>query len=543
MFLLILLLPVAFAHPGGFTAGRGSCGLEYNNLKQAFEIADIAEAWYVRRIATCDAPYLWTTFETTQEQQQVYIAANIPEIPRFNDNLQFNGILFGPGLSTPDSSAQFGVPKGLEYPIQFNSLDIGQRMFQQPDNYNTCDLVKSNAVMNQYAKVKDGRCTETIKLDADYKDELVAGIEYSSEWLYSVNHHMASVGRYWLLTWLTDRSTNELANGKYDLTLAPWTWSKYADADTQKKVQAQGSTCQCSFNALEWRETTLNRLSNVPEAALIKALPKQKACSQATRGGSVCKSADGKDPMSTDTEIEWGGHFDLIPGSTYHWNYYARRGCKNNVCETTYPDPAISVLVSASHLIGQTIKVAEVEADKIMKASLSNTVVHNGVIDIGNGGTAVPLKSMLTMNSINATDTTMITSYQIVLPSTAPASWWFFTQHVPHEFSANFLTCAAGPCLTANGGANKYVYPTNTSLYLGASKYVNNWASNAKTSISDGEISPYITGGLNGQSGDKGLDVVVIVLIVVVVVLMIGLVAVSSVWRWLMRREKRVLNA
>jgi hypothetical protein len=77
---------------------------------------------------------------------------------------------------------------------------------------------------------------------------------------------------------------------------------------------------------------------------------------------------------------------------------------------------------------------------------------------------------------------------------------------------------------------------------LGASKYVNNWASNAKTSISDGEISPYITGGLNGQSGDKGLDVVVIVLIVVVVVLMIGLVAVS-VWRWLMRREKRVLNA
>ena len=79
---IVLVLQLAnfgFAHPGGFTAGRGSCGTEYTHLKEAFAIADIAEAWYVRRLATCDSPYLWTTFETTQPQQKVYIAANIPE--------------------------------------------------------------------------------------------------------------------------------------------------------------------------------------------------------------------------------------------------------------------------------------------------------------------------------------------------------------------------------------------------------------------------------------------------------------------------------
>ena len=165
-----------------------------------------------------------------------------------------------------------------------------------------------------------------------------------------------------------------------------------------------------------------------------------------------------------------------------------------------------------------------------MKASSSNTVVHNGAIDIGDGSVP-PLKSILTMNSINATNTTnttIVTSYQIVIPSTAPASWWFFTQHVPHEFSANFLTCATGKCATANGGAKKYVYPTKTSLYFGASTYVNPWISNVTTTISDGEISPYIMGGLDGHTHtkDQGLPVLVIVLIVVVV-LMVGLVAVN----------------
>jgi hypothetical protein len=236
------------SHPGGFSAGRGSCGQEYSTLDQAFEVADIAEAWYVRRIATCSAPYLWTSWVTKKEAQEVYIAANIPEIARFNDNLQFNGILFGPGLgaSGDNLNSQVPVPKGVEWPQAFDNVQLSQRSLVPPAEYATCDLVQSNVVMRQYAAPKEGRCTETIRLDADYKNPLVAGVEYSSEWLYSVNHNMGQTGRYFLLTWLTDRTTGKVANGKYDLTLAPWTWSKYADADTQKKVQSQGSTCKFS---------------------------------------------------------------------------------------------------------------------------------------------------------------------------------------------------------------------------------------------------------------------------------------------------------
>ena len=80
--------------------------------------------------------------------------------------------------------------------------------------------------MRQYAALKGGRCTEMITLDTDYKDPLVAGLEFSSQWLYSKNHRMGSAGRYFLLTWLSDRTTGALSTGKYDLTLSPWTWYK-----------------------------------------------------------------------------------------------------------------------------------------------------------------------------------------------------------------------------------------------------------------------------------------------------------------------------
>ena len=502
------------AHPGGFTQGRASCGSEYSTLNQAFEIFDIAEAWYVRRLSTCSSPYLWTTFETTTKNQEVYVAANIPEIARFNDNLKFNGILFGPGLIP--TTSEIAVPKDIKYPVLFNGQKITQKTLTNVDiAYNNCDFV-TNVVMKQYAKIKNGRCTETIRLDADYKDALVADVEYSSEWLYSVDHTLNDVGRYWILTWLTDRSTGKLSNGKYDVTLAPWTWSKYADADTQKKVQAQATTCQCSFNALEWREATLSRLSNVPEKALIQALPKTICSTSSSLESSTCHGAIAKNKLSTDTEIEWSGKFKLVPGSKYTWNFYASTGCVNKKCTTSYPDPAIEVLVVAANLIS-----SEMQADTIMKSQNSNTVLHQSAINIGDGGNPIPLKSILTMNTIGATDTTMVTSFEINVPTNGQSTYWMYTQHVPHEFSANFLTCTSGACV---GSSSTYVYPTDTSLYLGTSKYVNEWKNKLeKVETSDGTyvstLTPSATSNGNVISrkglGFYGWMVVVVVFLVV----------------------------
>ena len=224
LLLLVCLSPFAYAHPGGFSDGRASCGSEYSTARTAFDVVDVAEAWYVRRAATCDFPYFWTTFETTQQRQRVYVAANVPEIARFADKLQYNGILFGPGLDLKSESV-VRVPKGIAYPVSYRSFTRGSGGVKltrparsgktvrlralattPPATYADCRFV-DNDVMSQYCAPKDGRCTETITLDADYTDALVAGLEYSSEWLYSGDYRMADVGRYWLLSWLTDRAT------------------------------------------------------------------------------------------------------------------------------------------------------------------------------------------------------------------------------------------------------------------------------------------------------------------------------------------------
>jgi hypothetical protein len=233
---------------------------------------------------------------------------------------------------------------------------------------------------------------------------------------------------------------------------------------------------QCSFNALEWREATLERLSNVPAAALIQALPKRTCAADivgdhTSSRASVCQGAAGKNGLSTDTEIEWSGKFTLKPGSTYSWNFHASTGCKFSECTTSYPDPAIEIFVVAANLLTDK----EGQADTIMKAPSSTSVVHNGAIDMGKGGSRIPVKSILTMKTIASTDTSMITTFLLTLPSTSSSTWWFFTQHVPHEFSANFLTCTSGACKDEASGnkLSNFVFPTQTSLYLGATNHVN----------------------------------------------------------------------
>jgi hypothetical protein len=514
---LLLLLPHAAAHPGGFSDGRASCGSEYGTALTAFDVVDAAEAWYNRRIATCAQPFFWSTFETTSAKQKVYLAANIPSITRFSDSLEFHGVLYGPGLETaPDKVA---LPDGVDFPSSYTAasdgsgavVTLGARVLTAPLAYDTCGFVK-NAVMSQYAGVTDGRCAETITLDDDYKDELVAGLEYISEWLYSVDHTMAGKGHYWLLTWLANRDTGKVASGKFDLTIGPWTWHRYATENTTKKVQSQGSTCQCAFNALEWREATLNRLSNVPVAALQQALPKETCdATSRTAADTVCDGAVGKDPLSEDTEIEWSGKFALVPGSSYTWKFHASIGCKNKKCTTTLPDPAIEVLLVSESTANAVAKAAgvtvEQAADEAMKkAGSQNTVQHGASIDLGlNSSTTMPTKSALRMKAIPAASSDpLVSDFVVTLPANASAVWWFFTQHVPHEFSANFLTCTSGACKTAGGTAAAYVFPSETSLYLGANKYVGSFkgklALNEKSKVSPGAKSKVSLGAVDKAS-------------------------------------------
>eukprot|EP00946_MAST-07B_sp_MAST-7B-sp1_P001130 g1130.t1 len=481
--LLLLLRAGTTAHPGGFSDGRGSCGSEYGTAQTAFDVLDVREAWFNRRIATCAQPFFWNTFETKTVNQEVYIAANIPSISRFTDKLEFNGVLFGPGLE--EDPADVALPGGIDFPSSYTHTNdddvvkLGARVLTPPAAYSTCDFVK-NEVMSQFCKVKDGRCVETMKLDDDYKDALIAGLEYTAEWLYSVDHKLASVGQYWLVTWLTDRETGKLANGKFDLTIGPWKWFRYATDTTTKKVQSQGSTCQCAFNALEWRESNLHRLSNLPASALQQALPMATCTGQETT--HICDSAARKDPISSDTEIEWSGKFALVPGSTYSWNFHASIGCTSKTqCRTTLPDPAIEVLLVAKSTANAAANAAgssiEEVADSTMKKSARITVAPNGKIDLGlNLSSSMPTKSVLTMETIPAgSNDPLVSSFFVTIPADAENVWWVFTQHVPHEFSANFLTCVSGACKDAKDDSAAYAFPSSTSLYLGASTYVGNF--------------------------------------------------------------------
>ena len=488
---MLLIGLAVVTHPGGFSGGRGSCGTEYTSPVDAFNLPDMSEAWYVRRMATCASPFMWLSWETTSDAQQVYVAASAPAVSRFMDRLQFNGVLFGPGLPRCDDDCS--LPGDIAFPDAFDGQTLGRRSLVPPAEYATCSMVQSNEVMRQYASVRDGRCMESIAAPADYQDPLVAGLELVSEWLYSENHQMAAAGRYFLVVWLTDRSSGEVAQGKFDLTLGPWSWSGYADKTTTEQTQSQGSSCACAFNALEWREDRLERLSHLPAAALVQALPQQTCGAEAAAEvgkaaatASTCRAASTRDPLSDDTRIEWSGEYELLPGSTYSWSFHASVGCGTGGCELTYPDPAIEVMLVPSTVVGADRGARESAADAMMKQT-PDTVQAGETVDLGSAAAAAGLKMRLVMRELRNTSESMATAFALALPAGAPARWWAFTQHVPHEFSASFFACTSGAC--SDGGppaAAAYVYPNQTSLYFGASSQrsaADGWRSRVTTSV------------------------------------------------------------
>ena len=62
----------AEAHPGAIADGRATCGVEYSTAQGAYRIPDIGEAWYLRRIATCEQPVFWTTFDIQEQGQELH---------------------------------------------------------------------------------------------------------------------------------------------------------------------------------------------------------------------------------------------------------------------------------------------------------------------------------------------------------------------------------------------------------------------------------------------------------------------------------------
>ena len=63
---MCLSVAVVEAHPSGLAGGRTSCGREFNTPKDAYNIVAVDEAWYLRRIQTCDTPFFWSKWQVTK---------------------------------------------------------------------------------------------------------------------------------------------------------------------------------------------------------------------------------------------------------------------------------------------------------------------------------------------------------------------------------------------------------------------------------------------------------------------------------------------
>eukprot|EP00529_Nitzschia_sp_RCC80_P016148 CAMPEP_0113444674 /NCGR_PEP_ID=MMETSP0014_2-20120614/2789_1 /TAXON_ID=2857 /ORGANISM="Nitzschia sp." /LENGTH=664 /DNA_ID=CAMNT_0000335695 /DNA_START=5 /DNA_END=1996 /DNA_ORIENTATION=+ /assembly_acc=CAM_ASM_000159 len=352
LLLLLVVVVVAFcafpalAHPGAVADGRASCGEEYSTTENAYTIPDIREAWYLRRLATCSNPVFWTKFEVVESGQPIYVAVISPELERFEDELQFNGILYGPGLSpngsnnngmSPIPSTETIPPEvtvdeelaklGAGYissPARFDTCDfvdtnpvmksfsdlhndrcmeefdfpadfsddsskvrklgakLGAGYISSPARFDTCDFVDTNPVMKSFSDLHNNRCMEEFDFPADFSDALQQSTKVWSWWLYSFNHVAAEPGTYYLQTWLTTRedvvnnntttSTQVLAaQGKYEMTLGPWTWVGTPSEAVLEQAQEQGTSCSCSVNALDYKEQYFDRLGDLDGEALALA--------------------------------------------------------------------------------------------------------------------------------------------------------------------------------------------------------------------------------------------------------------------------------
>jgi len=478
---LLLLLLVAtvivpakvHGHPGAVADGRATCGSEYSTPETAYTIPDIREAWYIRRVATCTQPAFWTRFDITKEQnddgqgQKVYIAVISPQIDRFEDDLQFHGIWYGPGLTTDADNGLADVPNDDELPPgitnQAESLGgLGAGYLTSPATFDSCDFVDTSPVMDKWSDVIDGRCMEEFPFGEDFTDALQQDSTVYSWWLYSFNHRAVEPGTYYLQTWLTSRDdTTKTAQGKYEITLGPWSWGGYASDSTLSLAQSQGTSCACAVNAWDYREDYLERLGELPVEFEIAQLPGGSCAvtagtdADSTEPSSPCETIPQEQYMTDGSSVEWSGLFNLQPDRTYEWTFRAYYQGTNATAAGEpygYPDPGMFVLLVPADDVGSVSTVANDILTRVVEEEEDDptTIVAEGETLEINTPTFIEFTDPL-----DAVSTTVL-----ITPTSdedAEVTVAVFTQHVPSEFMAHALRDAE---------SGEYVFPTTPTLYV-----------------------------------------------------------------------------
>lgn len=431
------------AHPGGIAYGRAICGSEYTTPEEPYIVPDIAEAWYLRKIATCEHPYFWTKFEIAAADQPLYIAAISPQIARFQDKIRFNAILYGPGVSSSQDGMR-EVPAVLPAGItRRTGAGFEEAAYMtSPADLSVCDFVKTNPVMRNFAKEVGGRCMEELDLPKDYKDAIQADTTTFSWWLYSFNHRAAQPGTYYLQSWLTDSVTNATAQGKYEVTLGPWTWSGYASQAVEVEAQSQGTDCSCAVNAQSYKENYPERLGNLDPQLYVEELP-GGSCDASPPPATTCVTQARMQYLSEDSAIEWAGIFELSAGRTYEWTF---RAYFDGAAEAYgYPDPGMDVFITPA----SSLAAATAAADAALKVAPASTVSAEETL-------AIKDMDEQTSQLISFTDPAVASSTRVLLQPTVDGDVAVLTQHVPTEFMAHFLVDRA---------SGEYVFPKSSTLY------------------------------------------------------------------------------
>mmetsp|Transcript_40049 Transcript_40049/g.96706 ORF Transcript_40049/g.96706 Transcript_40049/m.96706 type:complete len:535 (+) Transcript_40049:107-1711(+) len=464
--LLLLLLVVvvvvascafpALAHPGAVADGRASCGEEYSTAENAYTIPDIREAWYLRRLATCSNPVFWTKFEVVESYQPIYIAVISPELERFEDELQFNGILYGPGLS-PNGSNNNGmspIPSTETIPpevtVDEELAKLGAGYISSPARFDTCDFVDTNPVMKSFSDLHNDRCMEEFDFPADFSDALQQSTKAWSWWLYSFNHVAAEPGTYYLQTWLTTRedvvnnntttSTQVLAaQGKYEMTLGPWTWVGTPSEAVLEQAQEQGTSCSCSVNALDYKEQYFDRLGDLDGEALALAQLQGASCQDPSLPEeltSPCHTIPQRPYMSDNSATEWSGSFVLEANRTYEWSFHSYfQGMEEALYD--YPDPGMYVHIVSPLTTSVEQQEVDAKADQTLTASVESENDFPKFI-VAEGET-FNITDASQPQFVRFTETSLANSTTILLQPTMTGTYFFYTQHVPSEFMAHFL--------------------------------------------------------------------------------------------------------
>ena len=237
-------------------------------------------------MATCESPISWLAFETTEKKQDVYVAANTPVIARFADELNYNAVVLGPGLPVLETD---GLPSDVISAMNSLELWTGLKL-KSPESFAQCKGFVDNVVMRQYTSVQDGRCSEFMKFKGEYeeKNPLLTWLEWKVWWLFSKDLTMGDTGSYYVASWLTQRSSGEIANGKFEITIGPWTWGGYAPKNLAEEIQAQGTTCTCATNVLSYGEQEVARLGNISSDVFVDQLPLRKVFGRRRFESAIC---------------------------------------------------------------------------------------------------------------------------------------------------------------------------------------------------------------------------------------------------------------